>query len=174
MPAPMGDPYTLRDYRRLPEGFPAQLLDGELVKDPAPGAWHQVILLRVHRLLVDHVPPDRLLVAPVNVILGDQTVLRPDIVVLRAGEGVRPGAADVGLPLLVVEILSPETADQDRNEKAKLYLDAGIEEVWLVDPTFRTVECRSKESLHRVPIHEDILSNAVPGFFLGPEAVFGR
>jgi Uma2 family endonuclease len=174
MPAPMGEPYRLRDYRRLPEGFPAQLLDGELVKDPSPGAWHQLVLLRVHRLLSDHVPPERLLVAPVSVVLGDQTVLRPDIVVLREGEGVRPGATDVGLPALVVEILSPETADRDRDEKTPLYLEAGIEEVWLVDPAFRTVECRSKEELYVVPLIGDILSNAVPGFYLGREVVFGR
>ena len=28
--------YTVDDYLSLPEGFPAELLDGRLVKEPAP------------------------------------------------------------------------------------------------------------------------------------------
>ena len=31
------------DYMRLPEGFPAQLIGGFLVRDPSPVTGHQVL-----------------------------------------------------------------------------------------------------------------------------------
>jgi hypothetical protein len=39
--------YTRADYERLPEGFPAQLVRGQLVKEPAPRCGHGVIGARV-------------------------------------------------------------------------------------------------------------------------------
>jgi len=39
-------------------------------------------------------------------------------------------------PLLVIEILSP---GQDVSEKRDVYLTAGVDEVWIVDPAERTV-----------------------------------
>lgn len=43
-------------------------------------------------------------------------------------------------PALIVEVLSPSTALKDRNEKFKLYEQFGVQEYWIVDPVYETIE----------------------------------
>ena len=43
------------------------------------------------------------------------------------------------VPDLVVEVLSPKTARQDRGEKKAIYERNGVREYWLVDPRARTM-----------------------------------
>ncbi len=45
-----------------------------------------------------------------------------------------------GPPDLVIEILSPSTAERDRTVKLKLYQRQGVGESWIVDPDPETVE----------------------------------
>jgi len=45
-----------------------------------------------------------------------------------------------GDPDLVVEILSPSTPAHDRATKLHLYAEAGVGEVWFIDPEAKTVE----------------------------------
>jgi Uma2 family endonuclease len=44
-----------------------------------------------------------------------------------------------GAPLLAVEILSPSDRHEEVTEKVRVYLDCGVQAVWIVDPDFRTV-----------------------------------
>jgi len=44
-----------------------------------------------------------------------------------------------GVPVLVVEILSPSDEHDDVSEKIDAYLDCGVKIVWIVDPRFHTV-----------------------------------
>lgn len=44
-----------------------------------------------------------------------------------------------GAPDLVVEVLSPATADRDRTIKLNLYAEHGVNEYWIVDPYTRTI-----------------------------------
>ena len=44
-----------------------------------------------------------------------------------------------GVPVLVVEILSPTDAQEDIAEKVQLYLDCGVALVWVAEPIFRTI-----------------------------------
>lgn len=57
-----------------------------------------------------------------------------------------------GLPILAVEILSPNDTIEDINEKITAYLEAGIPLVWIIDPYRRTV------TVHR-PVAEPELFN---------------
>ena len=45
-----------------------------------------------------------------------------------------------GAPDLVIEILSPATAERDRTYKRTLYARHDVREYWLVDPDERSVE----------------------------------
>lgn len=44
-----------------------------------------------------------------------------------------------GVPVLVVEILSPSDSQEDVLEKVQVYLDCGVALVWVAEPVFRTV-----------------------------------
>ena len=45
-----------------------------------------------------------------------------------------------GAPDLVVEVISPGTARNDRGKKMKAYEGAGVREYWLVDPGNESIE----------------------------------
>lgn len=44
-----------------------------------------------------------------------------------------------GAPVLAIEILSPSDRLSDVVVKVDVYLDAGVERVWIVDPHFKTI-----------------------------------
>ncbi len=163
--------FTRADYDRLPEGFPAQLVEGLLVKEPAPTYGHQALASELHGQLLSLVGARRALFAPCDVGLDDSNVYQPDLVVLRSVVPV--SVRDVGIPLLAVEVLSPSTAHRDRKVKRRHLLGAGVAEVWIVDPTTRTVEMDDATG-HRVASGEETLSStAVPGFAVTPSKLFG-
>ncbi len=80
--------------------------------------------------------------APIGVRLPDHPVpVQPDILFIRAGrEGIIGGQYVEGAPDLVVEILSPSNWSYDREEKFRLYEEAGVPEYWIVDPRMKSVE----------------------------------
>ena len=54
--------------------------------------------------------------------------------------GVQTCALPIWAPDLVVEVLSPRTAKNDRGYKKDLYESSGVKEYWIVDPTLRSIE----------------------------------
>ena len=162
--------FTRADYDRLPEGFPAQLVEGFLVKEPAPTYHHQRIEQRIAMRLVALVGPDRALPAPADVGLDDHNVYQPDIVVLR--EIPPDHVRDVGIPLLAVEVLSPSTRKRDRDVKTRHLLAAGVEEVWLVDPEGASLEVHRGDGVEKARGATTIASRALPGFSLTPATLF--
>ena len=45
-----------------------------------------------------------------------------------------------GAPDLVVEVLSPSTAKNDRSHKKEVYASCGVQEYWIVDPISKAIE----------------------------------
>ena len=173
--------YTRAEYDRLPEGFPAELVEGCLVKEPAPAFDHGRTGARLRAILQEHVGIDRLPLTPCDVAVDEHNVYQPDIVVLaeedlaRLDRERRLGrhTSYVGTPVLVVEILSPSTAARDRDVKADRMLGAGVVEVWLVDPTQRSIEIRSAGTDARVSVGADeARSQVVLGLVVVPRELF--
>ena len=73
--------------------------------------------------------------------VGEHDVLQPDILYV-AGErlAIITELNIQGAPDLVVEVLSPDTADRDRTLKRARYLRFGVLEYWIVDPVAESVE----------------------------------
>jgi Uma2 family endonuclease len=166
-------PFTVADYERLPEGFPAELIDGELVREAAPTWDHQAWLTRVFARLLEAVPQDRIVVSPIDVFIDDRNVLQPDLLVLsEEAEQIEPKIR-VPIPLMVIEVLSPSTAARDREEKAAIYLRAGVREVWLVDRMAGEIEILSAEGARVVGGREIARSRVLPGVELAPNALSG-
>ncbi|HEV8586889.1 MAG TPA: Uma2 family endonuclease [Methylomirabilota bacterium] len=136
---------TYADYAALPnDGKRYELHAGALSVTPAPSPQHQIILGNLFVHLDGHVRRHalgRVLVAAVDVIFSNITVLQPDIVWLDSSRlGAISRRAIEGPPTLAVEILSPSTARTDRTTKRALYRRHGVPWLWLVDPEQRTIE----------------------------------
>ncbi len=164
--------FTRSDYMRLPEGFPAELIDGMLVKEPSPTPWHQRLVTRIPFELESALDKERILVSPIDFFIDDTNILQPDVVVLRAGEIPGPDEREISVPLIVFEVLSPSTARRDRVTKARKYLEAGVREVWLVDPETETIEVRTADASKTVHGSHAARSTAEPSFRITPQELF--
>lgn len=160
--------FTRKDYEQLPEGFRAELIDGVLVKMIVPKWGHQRLVSRIHvaLLAVDAVT----VTGPIGFEVDEFNVLVPDVVAVATEP---PGdTGGITAALAVFEVLSPSTATRDRKIKTDLYLEAGVQEVWLVDPKSKTIAVhQARES--RVYADDDTAdSRAVQGFRLVPATLF--
>jgi Uma2 family endonuclease len=122
---------TVEDLEAMPEdGRRYELIGGAIVMTPAPEVGHQRASRRLQARLEAAWPAMEVFAAPVDVDLpGDQRV-QPDLVVVERG---RTGKR-LALPVeLVVEIVSPGSAVNDRVTKLDVYAAAGIVHYWVVD-----------------------------------------
>ena len=134
---------TYEDYCRAPDDKRYELLNGELMMVPAPNTKHQRILLRLgselRRFVQEH-ELGEVFVAPFDVVLSDTDVVQPDVLFISRARADRITDANVqGAPDLVIEILSPSTADRDLENKHELYGRHGVLEYWIIDPVAETV-----------------------------------
>ena len=134
---------TYADYLETSGEERYELLDGELVMAPAPLLYHQFILrklLNAISVYVDEYNLGELFCSPTDVVLSETDVVQPDILFVsrRRGQILKPERVH-GAPDLVVEILSPSTAELDRTTKLELYAQHGVEEYWIVDPDAKTI-----------------------------------
>ena len=134
---------TYEDYRATADDKRYELLNGDLMMVPAPNIKHQSILIRLGRELSRFTEENGLgevYVAPVDVVLSDTDVVQPDVLFIsRAREHTITDENVRGAPDLVIEILSPSTADRDVGYKHDLYGRHGVLEYWIVDPTAESV-----------------------------------
>ena len=155
-------PFDVHDWNRLPEGYPAQLIEGQLVKDAPPVPRHQRLVGRLHLALCRFVDEERVYLGPVGVVLDEHNAFQPDLAVIPRGRTIGPDEVSIGIPALVVEVLSPSTIAYDRGVKSRRYLGGGVDEVWLVDPDGRTIETFSPSRSEVFEFGETATSQAVP------------
>lgn len=132
---PYGRPeYRQEDLRVAPDdGHRYELIDGLLIVTPAVPLRHERMLPRLFRVLDDARPASLLvLFAPCDVVLADDTVIQPDLLVAP-----RDAFTETDLPtapLLAVEVLSPSTRGVDLLLKKDRLQRAGCPHYWVVDP----------------------------------------
>ena len=135
--------YTAKDYMKLPEGAPFELLNGKLIFMASPKTPHQVASGNLFALLHFHVKRNKLgivFAAPLDVHLDKKNVLQPDILFLSNERMDRRKDWIYGAPDLVVEIISPGTAKKDRGLKLEQYGKHGVLEYWIVNLENEEVE----------------------------------
>ena len=111
---PWGRPLTWQDLPDVPDdGHRYELVDGMPLVSPSPRRLHQRAVTRLALLLGDACPRGlELLLAPFDVVLADDTVLQPDLVVAACSD-LDPDPVPL-IPELVVEVLlSPSTRRVD-------------------------------------------------------------
>ena len=174
--------FTYEDYRTAPPDKRYELLDGDLLLTPAPNLKHQRLQFRLGSRLgrfIEERALGEFFFAPCDVVLSDTDVVQPDLLfVSRDRQHLLSGGDNVrGAPDLVVEILSPATADRDLGYKRALYAKHGVKEYWLVDPAAETVsiliprdgELAAAQTFGR---NETLRSPLLAGFELALDEVF--
>jgi Uma2 family endonuclease len=167
---------TYEEFRQLPDdGKHYELIHGEVHLSPSRSTKHQLILGNTSVSLGTYVRSARLGVlfcAPLDVCLNPDTALQPDLVFISAERvGIVQENFVAGAPDLAVEVLSQSTAAHDRATKLPLYAEAGVPEVWLIDPQAKTVEVlklQGKKYLLDATLAGDqvLASNLFPGWQL--------
>ncbi len=158
--------FTKRDYAQLPEGFPAELIEGRLVREAAPLYGHQHVVGRIYRSLCEVCDPELVLLSPVDCPIDELNVFQPDVAVFR--ESPPPHEGGTRVPRVVFEVLSPTTAVRDRGPKLTRYLAAGVEEVWLLDPRAEKIEVHAPDGARRADGADALRSRSLPGLVLVP------
>ena len=84
--------FTRRDLEQLPEDWRAELVCGDLLMLPAPDPSRQVLVAGLLVALRNHLGNDgqhRVVMAPTDIVIDDESVLQPDLVVLPQSAGGR-------------------------------------------------------------------------------------
>lgn len=138
---PHGRPLTRTDLEAMPDdGHRYELVDGVLVMSPSPRPIHQRVVARLLQVLTPDCPPElEVLPAPVDVVLADDTVLIPDVLVGRRTDFTERGL--FGVPVLSVEVFSRSTRLVDLQLKRARLEAAGCPNYWMVDPDSATISC---------------------------------
>jgi Uma2 family endonuclease len=128
----------------VPEGFRAELVDGELVMTPLAAYLHEKILFNLDRIFVlysvDHPEVIKSVMRPARLPIPNQDEGRQPDMALYAEEPEDPEsplAWQQIKPFLVIEVVSPKQESRDYVEKYASYHRARIPEYWIVDPRRR-------------------------------------
>ncbi len=137
--------WTVADYMEIDDDRRYELLDGTLAGVPGPDIYHQRAITQLAAFFVEHVRQNDLgecFDAPFDVVLSDETVVQPDFTFVRDDRlaDLYDGHCITGAPDMVVEVLSEATATRDRRDKRRIYAEAGVPWLLLVEPKGRVVE----------------------------------
>jgi len=116
-----------------------ELIDGELYLLDSPVFDHQTVLGELFGSFYNWFKgkPCRPVFAPLDVTLyksaENVNVVQPDLVVICDTDQIDAKGKYIGVPTLVIEVLSPSTRRKDILQKTDLYLQTGIKEYWLID-----------------------------------------
>lgn len=121
-----------------PEKPKAELIDGVMTMSSPATVIHedmQDFLLAVLKLFVEVRKLGIVLGPNAPVWLDNQNVYSPDILFISAARrGIITPREIRGAPDFVIELLSASTASYDRGRKRRVYEQAGVGELWLIDP----------------------------------------
>jgi Uma2 family endonuclease len=133
---------SVREYEQLPETNRFQeLIDGELIMVGGPNVEHQRTVIKTCKHVEQVAPGGEVFVAPLGLYLDEFNIPEPDVMWLApnsrfgAGKQYIMGGAD-----LVIEVLSPGNARNDRITKFQLYERFGISEYWMLESSEQLVE----------------------------------
>ena len=149
MPALQSRRWTAAEVRELIADNPLltpryELVDGELLVTPSPGAPHQRTVSALHHALYSYLRSTHvgeLYASPSDVELEPEFLSQPDLFVLSRDEArrVRREGFPVYTLMLAIEVVSPSSGRHDRVRKRPKY-QKHVQEYWIVDPDARLIE----------------------------------
>ncbi|MDE7297482.1 MAG: Uma2 family endonuclease [Lachnospiraceae bacterium] len=136
--------YTEEDYESLPENVHAELIDGRIYYQAAPNRRHQKILMEMAGSIRAYIKVKggdcEVYPAPfaVKLFADEATIVEPDISVICDRSKLTDRGC-TGAPDWIIEIVSQSNSAHDYVHKLGLYMKAGVEEYWIVDPASKAV-----------------------------------
>ncbi|MEL5958715.1 Uma2 family endonuclease [Streptomyces sp. NPDC047917] len=133
--------YLLQTWRELdvPEGWRAEIDEGQIVLVPPPHAHHNGIAAKVQRRLYRNLPDELEIyqtlgvhVAPLDRLYVPDLVVMPSDLIDAADPEVND-PMDAADALLIVEVTSKGNARDDRTKKYRAYARAGVPMYLLID-----------------------------------------
>jgi Uma2 family endonuclease len=121
-----------------------ELINGLIMKKSAPAPQHQNISMSLSMKLGSFIKSKKLgklFAAPIDLFLDDRNAVQPDLVFV-ANDNLHIVTHDgiVGIPDLIVEIISPSSVMRDRIDKKNLYERLNVKEYWIIDPAYQDIE----------------------------------
>lgn len=138
---------TYADLEAVPAHLVAEIIDGVLETHPRPRPRHGAATSRLAGAIETPFgrgrggPGGWIFIIEPELHLGRQIVV-PDIAGWRRERlATEPEHAFIDVaPDWVCEVLSPSTARLDRGAKRRIYAEAGVSHLWLLDPLERELE----------------------------------
>ena len=144
---------TVEEFLALPDdGVERWLVRGELRENgmAVRNRFHGRVTVRASRFLDEWadtlpLPHGSVYAGEIGICLGrdPDLLFGVDIVYVSADVVARQTEKVTiieGVPILAVEILSPNDTIEDIHDKINDYLKAGVKVIWIIDPYLRTVE----------------------------------
>jgi Uma2 family endonuclease len=168
------DLITAEQFARMSFDVPVELVRGEVVEMPRPEMRHGVVCSNVHDPVKAWARSTQGGVVAINdtgVITerDPDSVRGPDVLYItreRLPGGEIPSTFLSVAPDLAIEVLSPHDVWKNVLEKITEYFEAGVREVWVVDPEDRTMQVFRPDAKPRKLDASDTLESpdVLPGF----------
>jgi Uma2 family endonuclease len=177
--------WTYKDYKNweLMPDERYEIINGVAYAMSAPNTEHQLIASTLNAEFYNFLKGRKCkaIPAPFDVRLfykedeSDTTVVQPDLVVVCDPEKLGKEGCR-GAPDLVIEILSPSNTAIEMHRKLNSYREAGVPEIWIVDPEEKQVEVYHLSGGRYVPyilqMGDTLKSAQFSGFEIPLDALF--
>lgn len=163
------DEYLAAD---LPEGYRYELVEGVVQVTPVPGIPHDSVVEDLHDIFSVYKKQRPDVVAKLT---QRSAIVLPKRMTTREPDFAVYGPADMSdkkgktwkdvTPVLVVEVVSPDQARRDYEDKRKDYWDAGVGEYWIADPDRKSLAVLVRSSSDWSKSRFDDKMNYMPTLF---------
>ena len=131
-------------WEKLPyDGNRYEVIDGVLYMSTSPSVFHQWIINRLLGLVglpLQNAGFGYAFTGPIGVFMPGCDPIQPDFLMIRSERmSIVDEARIVGVPDLIVEVLSPSHPQLDTTIKRAAYAKAGLPEYWIVRPATRDI-----------------------------------
>ncbi len=139
---------TYEEFLKLTENSDEryEYIDGEIYLLASPKTIHQMILGELYGIFYNWFQSKkcRPMFAPYDITLRRNpeniNIVQPDLMVIcDLEENLNEKDYYMGVPILMVEVISESSRSKDFIKKLELYMETGVKEYWIVNPLNREV-----------------------------------
>ena len=119
-----------------------ELIGGKVVMmSPRPSFNHNRVASNIFRIFDNHLYGKKCtpIADGMDLYLDEDNQFVPDFMVVCDPDKIKPDGIH-GTPDLVVEVLSPSTARNDKTRKKDVYARCGVREYWIIHPEDKSVD----------------------------------